>query len=114
MDYTEGRINYELARSFYPQETDSVLHYINQFIEEKPNDLRGLVLKAKALENIKYYTEARKLYQAAIKIDSTATLAIDGLDNLERKVAYLRLVKRKESIQRDLEILKPLNSKEIN
>ena len=31
-----------------------------------------------------------------------------------RKVAYLRLIKRKEEVQKQIETLKPLNSKELN
>ncbi len=112
--FSEGRINYELARTFSPLETDSVLHYVNLFLESKPADIPGLVLKAKTLERINYFTDAKTLYQKAIKIDSTSRLATQGLENLERKVAYLRLIKRKENVQRELEIFKPLNSKEIN
>jgi tetratricopeptide (TPR) repeat protein len=73
-----------------------------------------MVLKAKTLERLSNYEQAKNIYQSAIELDSTSTLAIEGLNNLERKVAYLRLVKRKESVQKDLEILKPLNSKTIN
>lgn len=111
----EVRINFELAKIYYSSnDIDSTLYYINTYLDSKPIGIGGYVLKAKTLEKINYYTEAKKLYIEALKIDSTSTLASKGLDNLERKVAYLRLVKRKESVQRQVEILKPLNSKEIN
>jgi len=112
--FSEGRINYELARTFSPVNTDSVFYYVNLFLENNPEDIPGLVLKARTLERINYYTDAKTLYQKAIKIDSTSRLATEALDNLERKVAYLRLIKRKENVQRELEMFKPLNSKEIN
>jgi hypothetical protein len=112
--YSDDRINYELAKTFNLSTTDSVLHYINLYLEDQPESIPGLVFKAKSLERISYYTEARRLYEHAIKIDSTSRLATQGLDKLERKVAYLRLIRRKESVQKDLELFKPLNSKEIN
>lgn len=112
--FSENRIPLELARAYFPRQIDSVLFYVDHFLKEKPNNVQGLVLKAKALERTGFYTESRTYYESAIKIDSTSTLALDGLNNLERKVAYLRLVKRKESVQRELDTFKPLNSKEIN
>lgn len=110
----EERIDYELAKTFYPDQTDSVLFYVNKALEKQPGYLQALLLKAKTLDRQGNYNGARGVYEFAIQMDSTYTLATQGLNNLERKVAYLRLVKRKESLQRDLEILKPLNSKTIN
>lgn len=112
--FSENRVALELARAYYPNQIDSVLFYLDNFLKEKPDNVPGLVLKAKALERIGFYTESRTLYETAIKIDSTSTLALNGLNILERKVAYLRLVKRKESVQKELDTFKPLNSKEIN
>lgn len=111
---SENRVNLELAKSYYPNDIDSVLFYLNNFLADTPQDIAGIVLKAKALEQRGFYTESRLLYESAIKIDSTSILALNGLNNLERKVAYLRLVERKESVKRDLDTFKPLNSKEIN
>ena len=112
---TEPRIDLELARIYYRNNnTDSTLFYINKYLETNPLGTEGHVLKANTLERISYYTEARNLYKTALEIDSTSTLARRGLENLERKVAYLRLVKRKEQVQQQVETLKPLNSKEIN
>jgi tetratricopeptide (TPR) repeat protein len=110
----KGERDYELARTYFPYQTDSVLAYLNRSLDQQPNSIRSMVLKAKTLERLSNYEQAKNIYQSAIELDSTSTLAIEGLNNLERKVAYLRLVKRKESVQKDLEILKPLNSKTIN
>jgi hypothetical protein len=72
------------------------------------------VLKAKSLEKKYQYSTAQNIYILALEIDSTSILARKGLDNLERKVAYLRLQKRKREVQRQAETLKSLDSKEIN
>ena len=111
----ESRINLELAK-FYSNSNniDSTLLYLNFYLESESIGTEGHVLKARTLEKISYYTEAKKLYKTALEIDSTSILAQRGLENLERKVAYLRLVKRKEEVQRQVEDLKPLNSKDIN
>ena len=111
----DPRINFELAKIYYKlNDIDSSLYHIDEYISSDPKGTNALVLKAKALEKKSYYSEAKKLYQYALEIDSTSTLASRGLENLERKVAYLRLVKRKEDVQRQVEELKPLSSKEIN
>jgi tetratricopeptide (TPR) repeat protein len=112
--FSENRIPLELARAYYPGKTDSVLFYLDHFLSEKPDNMAAIILKAKALERNGFYAQSRTCYETAIKIDSTSALALDGLNNLERKVAYLRLIKRKESVRRDLDTLKSLNSKEIN
>jgi tetratricopeptide (TPR) repeat protein len=111
----EERINFELGKIYFNENNiDSTLYYLNQYLDTNPKGTGAYVLKAKTLEKVSYYTDARKLYNAALEIDSTSTLAIQGLENLERKVAYLRLVNRKEEIQREVESLKPLKSKVIN
>jgi tetratricopeptide (TPR) repeat protein len=112
--FSGNSVKLELAKSYYPNDIDSVLYHLNNFLTKAPQNIPGIVLKAKALEQTGFYTESRQLYESAIKIDSTSTLALNGLNNLERKVAYLRLVKRKENVKRELDTFKPLNSKEIN
>jgi tetratricopeptide (TPR) repeat protein len=114
-DRDEERVKYELARIYYQQNNaDSALFYLNSYLDTNPKGTAAYVLKAKTLEQISYFTEARNLYNTALKVDSTSTLALSGLENLERKVAYLRLRKRKENVRRQAEVLKPLNSKDIN
>jgi tetratricopeptide (TPR) repeat protein len=111
----EPRVKFELAKNYFrANEIDSAILYVDQYIQSNPGGTDMYVLKAQALEKRSYYTEAKKLYNYALEIDSTSTLANRGLENLERKVAYLRLVKRKEEVQKQVETLKPLNSKEIN
>lgn len=110
----ETRINLELAKIYYKKnDMDSTLFFVNQYLSSNPEVIGGYILKARALEKKNYFTEARKLYLSVLEIDSTSILASKGLDNLNRKVAYLRLVKRKEDVQRQAETLKPLNSKKI-
>ncbi len=110
----EPRVNYELAKIHYHEyNTDSTLLYLDRYLELDPRAIDGYVLKAKTMERINHFTEARNLYNTALEVDSTSLLASKGLDNLDRKVAYLRLVQRKEEVQKQVEKLKPLNSKEL-
>lgn len=111
----ESRINFELAKIYFKlNNTDSTLFFIDQYLESKPKGTKAYILKARALEKISYYKDAKEIYTLALEIDSTSILARKGIENLERKVAYLRLVKRKENVQRQTEALKPLDSKVIN
>ncbi len=111
----EPRVNFELGKIYFGENNiDSTLFYLNQYLVTNPKGTNPYVLKAKTLEKISNYIDAKELYQSALAIDSTSVLALQGLENLERKVAYLRLVNRKEEIQREVESLKPLKSKVIN
>lgn len=104
----------ELANAYYNDRLDSSMYYVEQYLRMKSDAADGMVLKARILERRYSYSEARKFYLMAIEMDSTYTLAQNGLANLNRKVAYLRLIRRREENQRQTETLSPLNSKEIN
>jgi len=54
-----------------------------------------------------------KVYKKIIEMSNINMQIIDYQLHI-RKVAYLRLVNRKEEIQREVESLKPLKSKVIN
>ncbi len=115
-DVNEPRVNLELAKIHNRRLSgaDSAIYYTDQFIGKSSDPIPGYVLKAEILDRSKKYTEAIKMYDTALEIDSTYVPAQKGLKNLQGKVAYLRLIKRKENVQRETEELKPLGSKEIN
>lgn len=111
----ESRINIELAKNYFSvNDLDSTMYFIDQYLNTNPKGTDAYVLKARVMEKRYQYTEAKKIYLQALRIDSTSILASRGLDNLERKVAYLRVKKRKEEVQKQVETLKPLDSKVIN
>ncbi len=111
----ETRVYFELAKNYFGvRQYDSSLYYIHHYIDTNPKGTGAYVLKAQALEKKYLFSEARQIYIHALELDSTSTLAAKGLDNLERKVAYLRLKKRKQEVERQVETLKPLDTKEIN
>ncbi len=113
--FEDPRINFELAKNYYgANNIDSTLYFVDKYLDTNPKGTGAYVLKAKAKEKRYQYTEAKQIYIQALKIDNTSILARKGLDNLERKVAYLRLKKRKQEVQKQVETLKPLGSKEIN
>ncbi|NJN26273.1 MAG: hypothetical protein HC819_10000 [Cyclobacteriaceae bacterium] len=111
----EPGIYLELAKLYLQDNAlDLANDAINTYLEINNKNVEGLVIKARTLEKFNNYQEAISIYKQAIQIDSTSRLALGGLENLERKVAYLQLIKRKENVQRQVEIMKPLNSKDIN
>jgi tetratricopeptide (TPR) repeat protein len=108
------KINYELAKIYFEENlTDSAGYYVNLYLGNKPSAVNGYILKGEILEKMNQYSNAEEFYKRALEIDSTHRLASMRLENLERKIAYLQLLKRKENVQRQVEELKPLNSKVI-
>ena len=108
------KLKFELGKNYLKTDPDSSMLFLNDYLKEYPDNFSALMLKAGLLENKSYYTEAKSIYNNVIELDSTYTLASYRLNNLENKVAYLRLKRRKESVQKELDVLKPLNSKELN
>ncbi len=105
---------YEWAKSYYPQQVDSTMFYIDKSISLNPKYIKSLILKGRVLDKKGAFDRSREAYQQALAMDSTSVIANTELSNLERKIAYLRLVQKKESTKKDLEFLKPLNSRTIN
>lgn len=111
----ESRVNIELAKNYYSTNNiDSTIYFADKYLGTNPKATGAYVLKASAMEKVYQYTEARKIYNQALEIDSTSILASNGLKNLERKVAYLRLKKRQEEVQKQEDTLRQLDSQEIN
>lgn len=116
-DFGSGKadeVYYEFAKSYYPKQSDSVLYYVDQSLSFNSRNVNSLILKARTLDRLGNFDRSRDVYQEVLRLDSASAIAQVELSNLERKVAYLRLVKKKESGQKDLENLRPLNSRTIN
>lgn len=108
-------INFELAKIYLRQnQLDSSLYYIKKYNSLRPDKIEGYVFAAKVYDKQKQYAKAKDNFLFALKIDSTSIIAKKGLNNLDRKIAYLQLKRRKEAVQRQINQLKPLNAKEVN
>ena len=104
----------EWTNYYYGTKNDSALQTLNLYLYHNPKDLKALILKARIKSESGDTREAIDLYKSVLLSDSTITIARTELDNLERKVAYLRLVQRKDETQKQLDMIKPLGTKQIN
>ena len=58
--------------------------------------------------------KAKNIYENILQNDTTAIIARHELQKLERKIAYLRDLKRKEAIQSQMDSIKPAKRLELN
>ncbi|MDZ7604156.1 MAG: hypothetical protein U5K79_00890 [Cyclobacteriaceae bacterium] len=105
---------FEWAKYYYATRNDSAWQTLNQYLYHYPKDAHALILKARMKSADGATHEAIELYKSVLLSDSTSVIARKELEILEGKVAYLRLVKRKDETQKQLEIIKPLGAKQIN
>jgi tetratricopeptide (TPR) repeat protein len=105
---------FEWAKYYFATKNDSALQTVNLYLYHYPEDTRAIILKARMKSAAGATMEAIDLYTLALLSDSSSVIARTELENLEGKVAYLRLVKRKDETQKQLEIIKPLGAKQIN
>jgi tetratricopeptide (TPR) repeat protein len=104
-----------LASSFYDQARyDSALFYVGRALEIDSTALDSHLIRARTLAKKYYYGDARKEYLYIIEMDSTHTIARDELKKLDRKVAYLRSLKKYEKRKEDVKMIKPLKPKVLN
>jgi len=105
----------ELANSFYEQaKYDSALFYADCAIEIDPKFINPRLVRARTLEKQYHYTDARIEYVSILEVDSTFTIAGNELKKLNRKVAYLRQLKKYEERKEEMKMFKPLKSKTLN
>jgi len=105
---------FEWSKYYYATKNDSALQYVNLYLYHYPEDIQAIILKARIKSSAGETMEAIDLYKTALLSDSTSAIARTEMEILERKVAYLRLVKRKDETQKQLEYIKPLGAKQIN
>jgi len=110
----ENAALFEWAKYYYATKNDSAMQTLNQYLYHFPEDTRAMILKARMKSADGATMDAIDLYKSVLLSDSTSAIARTELEILERKVAYLRLIKRKDETQKQLEIIKPLGAKQIN
>lgn len=101
----------ERLMSIYLKERkyDSLDMIINQTLERDDQNIDALLYSARVEDRFRRYQNAVDLYQKILSIDTTQTIAAEELDNLQRKMRYLRRLKQKEKEREESRKIKPLN-----
>ncbi len=93
---------------------DSLLFYSNSILEIDSMNVEALLTKGDAFDVKGYFSSSKKYYEQVITIDSLNEEAIEGVQKVDRKIAYLRKLKeRKESLP-TFDFLTPSNTKTLN
>lgn len=104
-----------LANSFYAQgKYDSALLYAGQALAMDSTAIYSHLIKARALVKRYHYKDAFQEYEHILVMDSTYTIARDELEKLNKKIAYLRSLKKYKESQEELNMIKPLKPKTLN
>ncbi len=110
----ESTVYLEWAKYYFATKNDSALQVINLYLHQQANDLNALLLKARIKAGMGETMESIAIYESILQADSTMAIAETELGILARKVAYLRLANRKDEAQKQLDILRPMDTKQIN
>ena len=73
-----------------------------------------MLTKARVYDRRTYYSSALKSYQAILAIDSTYTPALEELEKLNGKIAYLQRIRKSRERNAGLRILTPKPTKDSN
>lgn len=104
----------ELMQLYYQKNWyDSADYYANQMLSSRPNDKEALITQARIYDNRRNYQQAITKYEEILEKDSLQQqelykIAVDELDYLRRKVAYLWQKQQEEQFERMKKGLAPL------
>lgn len=104
-----GEKYYKLAQIHFDQrEYDSAIYY-GELSFSKERDLNARLLVARAFDKRYNYAEAENTYLEILEADSTFAVAAEELDQLRRKVRYIRRQRQiEEQRKKELELIQPL------
>ncbi|QSE96653.1 tetratricopeptide repeat protein [Fulvivirga lutea] len=68
----------------------------NSLLSDSITNREAQLLVARSLDNLREYNESKLYYEALVKYDSTDAIALDELDKLNRKIAYLWRLQQQE------------------
>ena len=101
----------ELAHNFLViGQYDSTIFYSDRAISFDDRESQARLLKSMALDKQYKYAEAKSEIEALLERDSINTNALEELDKLNKKIAYLREMKRIDEQRKDIESLKPIKN----
>ncbi|WP_341295903.1 tetratricopeptide repeat protein [Catalinimonas locisalis] len=107
-------LNKELMQLYYQKNWyDSADYYANQMLGSRPNDKEALIIQARIYDNRRNYQQAITKYEEILEKDSLQQqelykIAVDELDYLRRKVAYLWQKQQEEQFEKMKKGLAPL------
>lgn len=108
--------NKELMQLYYQKNWyDSADYYASQMLNSRPNDKEALITQARIYDNRRNYQQAITKYEEILEKDSLQQqelykIAVDELDYLRRKVAYLWQKQQEEQFEKMKKGLAPLQS----
>ncbi len=89
-DSTDYMLHYELSNLYYlTNQFDSSSYFSERALMLDSTQVEAKLLLARSLDKSRDYQLAISIYENIVSQDSTNNLAVDELDNLKRKVAYL-------------------------
>jgi tetratricopeptide (TPR) repeat protein len=93
---------------------DSALLYANKLLALNENDKEAIITMARVYDRRQYYSQAVGEYQRILEMDSTLqpqihNLAVEELDELQRKIAYLQRRREQERLREQLRPVPLLN-----
>lgn len=90
------------ARTYFMEHRyDSAMIQARRALVSNENNMDARILLAQTLENQRLFEEARESYGSILAMDSTVKAAVDGMDRLDRRAAYLRYLQQQKQRQLD-------------
>jgi tetratricopeptide (TPR) repeat protein len=84
------------------------LEVTDELIQNDSTSVAAWMLKGRILSDQYRYYSARDAFEKVVEYDSSNTIALQELEKLEKKIAYLRIQKQREENRRLIEELKPI------
>ena len=111
--YHELKDTYMEARIY-----DSTLYYTEKLLEINENDKEAMITVARVYDRRYAYSQAINEYTKILDMDSTLQpdvhkLAVEELDDLRRKIAYLQRKREEEKLKEQLRPISPLTPVEL-
>ena len=104
-----------LANSFYEQaKYDSALYYVDHALALDSTIVSLHLTRARVLGRKYHYNDARQEYLHVLQMDTANVIAQNELKKLNRKVAYLRSLKKYEKRKEEVQMIIPLKPKVLN
>ena len=97
---------------------DSTLYYTEKLLEINENDKEAMITVARVYDRRYAYSQAINEYTKILDMDSTLQpdihkLAVEELDDLRRKIAYLQRKREEEKLKEQLRPISPLTPVEL-
>jgi tetratricopeptide (TPR) repeat protein len=97
------------AKLYYVENVfDSAIVFADSLLSIDQNNTEAMNIKGKSLERINRFNEALDEFERIVLIDSTDIAARKEIDNLNRKIAYLRKIQQEYESRPVIKFLEPI------